>query len=183
MDWYYYIAASSNITDQLQELAFILPKDRFNIFKAFHGLGNLYLYQGKLEEAEEMYQQALAGKEKVLGPNHISTLDTTNSLGLLCFDQGKLKEAEEMYQQALAGKEKALGPGHTSTLGIVNNLGNLYKNQGKLKEAEEMYQRALAGYEKALGSDHSTTPFAMSKTALATSILPPLPPQLHTYWG
>ncbi|KAJ5559378.1 hypothetical protein N7513_001777 [Penicillium frequentans] len=124
---------------------------------AFNGLGNLYSDQGKLKEAKDMYQRALAGREKALGPDHTSTLDTVNNLGILYSEQGKLKEAEEMYQRALAGKEKALGPDHTSTLDTVNNLGLLYKDQGKLKEAEEMYQRALAGYEKALGPDHTST--------------------------
>ncbi|OOQ89534.1 hypothetical protein PEBR_07820 [Penicillium brasilianum] len=126
-------------------------------WNAFNGLGNLYSDQGKLKEAEEMYQRALAGKEKALGPDHTSTLGTVNNLGLLYSNQGKLKEAEEMYQRALAGKEKALGPDHTSTLDTVHNLGGLYKGQGKLKEAEEMYQRALAGCEKALGPDHTST--------------------------
>ncbi|KAJ5715197.1 uncharacterized protein N7483_012378 [Penicillium malachiteum] len=124
---------------------------------AFHGLGILFSNRGKLNEAEEMYQRALVGKEKALGPDHISTLYTVNNLGLLYLDQGKLKTAEKMYQRALTGYEKALGPDHTSTLDTVNNLGILYKEQGKLKEAEEMYQRALAGKEKALGPDHTST--------------------------
>ncbi|CAG8024249.1 unnamed protein product [Penicillium nalgiovense] len=74
-----------------------------------------------------MYQRALAGYEKALGPNHTSTLVTVNNLGNLFSDQGKLKEAEEMYQRALVGQEEALGPNHTSTLDTVNNLGVLYK--------------------------------------------------------
>ncbi|KAJ5955971.1 hypothetical protein N7501_010250 [Penicillium viridicatum] len=131
--------------------------DNLSILGGFHGLGNLYIDQGKLKEAEEMYQRALVGREKALGPDHISTLNTVNNLGILYRDQGKLKEAEEMYQGALAGYEKALGPDHISTLNTVNNLGNLYSDQGKLKEAEEMCQRALAGYEKALGLDHIST--------------------------
>ncbi|KAL4733125.1 hypothetical protein BDV11DRAFT_210460 [Aspergillus similis] len=135
----------------------IWAEDRLNIFRAFHGLSILYSDQGKLKEAEEMCQRALAGKEKALGPDHTSTLMTVNNLGNLYSNQGKLKEAEEMYQQALAGKEKALGPDHTSTLDIVNNFGLLYSDQGKLKEAEEMYQQALAGKEKALGPDHTST--------------------------
>src|SRR6266480_7054003 len=37
-------------------------------------LGVLYHYQGRLEEAEEMYQRALEVKEKGVGPEHILTL-------------------------------------------------------------------------------------------------------------
>jgi tetratricopeptide (TPR) repeat protein len=108
-----------------------------------YSLGLLYADQGKLIEAEQMYQWALQGYEKAWGPEHTSTLDTVNSLGNLYVDQGKLIEAEQMYQRALQGKEKAWGPEHTLTLDTVNNLGDLYVNQGKLIEAEQMYQRAL----------------------------------------
>ncbi|KAJ5712950.1 uncharacterized protein N7483_010131 [Penicillium malachiteum] len=134
-----------------------ISADDIAIWGGLYGLGNLYSDQGKLREAEEMYQRALAGYEKAVGPDHTSTLNTVNSLGNLYFHQGKLKEAEEMYQRALTGFEKALGPDHISTLNTVNNLGSLYSDQGKLKEAEEMFQRALTGKEKALGPDHTST--------------------------
>ncbi|KAI9780438.1 MAG: hypothetical protein M1839_006712 [Geoglossum umbratile] len=124
---------------------------------AYHNLGGLYADQGKLDEAEKMYQRALQGKEKVWGPDHTSTLGTVNNLGSLYADQGKLDEAEKMYRRALQGYEKAWGPDHTSTLDTVNNLGILYKSQGKLDEAEKMYQRALQGKEKAWGPDHTST--------------------------
>ena len=57
-----------------------------------------------------MYGRALAGREKALGPDHTSTLDTVNNLGILYGDQGKLAEAEQMYGRALAGKEKSASP-------------------------------------------------------------------------
>ena len=56
--------------------------------------------------------RALIGKEKALGPEHTSTLDTVNNLGLLYAEQGKLREAGDMYARALVGKKKALGPEH-----------------------------------------------------------------------
>ncbi|KAJ5975009.1 hypothetical protein N7481_008716 [Penicillium waksmanii] len=131
--------------------------DNIETWWAFLRLGDLYINQGKLKEAEEMFQRALAGYEKALGPDHTSTLKTVNNLGVLYKAQGKLKEAEEMFQRALVGYEKVLGPNHIHTLDIVNNLGGLCLNKGKLKEAEEIYQRALAGKEKSLGPDHIST--------------------------
>jgi hypothetical protein len=53
-------------------------------------------------------QQALAGYEKALGPDHTSTLTTVQNLGNLYTGQGKLGEAEQMYQRALAGSELLL---------------------------------------------------------------------------
>jgi len=94
--------------------------------------------QKQFSTAEWMYARVLAGSEKSLGPDHISTLGIVHNLGGLYADQGKLAEAEKMYRRALTGCEKALGPDHISTLGIVNNLGLLYADQGKLAKAEEM---------------------------------------------
>ncbi|EKG09240.1 Tetratricopeptide TPR-1 [Macrophomina phaseolina MS6] len=108
---------------------------------ALHHLGDLYSNQGKLAEAEEMYERALDGYQKAFGPDHTATLTTTNNLGLLYFDQGKVAQAEEMYERALSGYEKALGPDHMSTLTTANILGLLYLDQGKLAEAGAIYQR------------------------------------------
>jgi tetratricopeptide (TPR) repeat protein len=66
-------------------------------------VGNLYADQGKLGEAEQMYERALRGYEEALGPTHMSTLNTVNNLGALYADQGKLGEAEQMYERALRG--------------------------------------------------------------------------------
>jgi tetratricopeptide (TPR) repeat protein len=122
-----------------------------------HSLSILYADLGRLDEAENMHQWALQGKEKALGPEHTSTLDTVNNLGNLYVKLGRLDEAEKMYQRALQGYKEALGPEHTSTLNTVNNLGVLYINLGRLDEAEKMYQRALQGREKALGPEHTST--------------------------
>ena len=78
-----------------------------DIDHAFHNLGLLYTDQGKMAEAEKMYQRALEGYEKAWGPGHTPTLDTVNNLGILYADQGKMAEAEKMYQRALEGREKA----------------------------------------------------------------------------
>ena len=125
---------------------------------AIHGLGMLYADQGKLGEAEKMYQRALEGMEKALGPDHISTLNTINNLGLLYANQGKLGEAEKMCQRALEGYEKALGleiaASYIPALNTVYNLGLLFAGQGDKGRAKAMYLRALAGYQKVFGDDY-----------------------------
>ncbi|ERT02856.1 hypothetical protein HMPREF1624_01159 [Sporothrix schenckii ATCC 58251] len=110
--------------------------------------------QDRLSEAEAMYQRALQGYEKGLGPDNPSTLSTVNNLGLLYSAQGRLPEAEAMLQRALQGFEKAFGPDHRLTLTTVNNLGLLYEERGRLPEVEVMLQWALQGFEKTLGPDH-----------------------------
>jgi tetratricopeptide (TPR) repeat protein len=123
-----------------------------------HNLGLLYADQGKLAEAEHMYQRALQGYEKAWGPEHTSTLDTVNNLANLYADQGKLAEAEHMYQRALQGYEKALGVENITTyipaLNTIWNLGSLFEEENDLAKARIMYSKALAGYEKVVGPNH-----------------------------
>lgn len=56
-----------------------------------------------------MYQWALQGREKALGPEHTSTLSTVNNLGILYSKQGKLAEAEGLFTRALEGYQHAEG--------------------------------------------------------------------------
>jgi len=61
----------------------------------------LYKYQGKLDEAEKMYQRVLQGKEKAWDPDHINTGHGQQLLSVLYKPQSEPDEAEEMYQWAL----------------------------------------------------------------------------------
>jgi tetratricopeptide (TPR) repeat protein len=124
--------------------------------ESLHSLGYL-LEEESRQQAEQMYQRALARKEKAWGLEHTSTLNTVNNLGILYADLGRIDKAEQMYQRALAGYEKAWGLEHTLTLDTINNLGILYADLGRLDKAEQMYQRALTGYEEAWGLEHTST--------------------------
>jgi tetratricopeptide (TPR) repeat protein len=134
--------------------------------------------QDSYDEIEQMYRRALAGREKVLGPEHPYTLTSVDNLALLLknsivwkdldvLERQKLyDEIEQMHRRALAGREKVLGPEHPYTLTSVNNLALLLQNtivwkdldvlerQKLYDEIEQMYRRALAGKEKVLGPEH-----------------------------
>jgi tetratricopeptide (TPR) repeat protein len=79
----------------------LVPDD--GMVGAYFELGYLFNEQNKLALAEQMYERALRGCEKVLGAEHTSTLDTVHNLGLLYRNQGKLALAEQMYERALRG--------------------------------------------------------------------------------
>ncbi|KAH8884106.1 hypothetical protein GQ53DRAFT_609582, partial [Thozetella sp. PMI_491] len=50
--------------------------------------------QGKYDDAEAMYREALALREKVLGRENPSMLTSMNNLALVLKSQGKYDEAE-----------------------------------------------------------------------------------------
>ncbi|KAF7533969.1 hypothetical protein G7Z17_g13438 [Cylindrodendrum hubeiense] len=124
---------------------------------ALGSLGLLYADQGRLQDAEAMYQRALDGYEKAWGPDHTSTLDTVNNLGALYKDQGRLQDAKAMYQRALDGYEKALGPTLIATyipaLNTLENFAILCVELGRVDEALLYYRRARNGVEAVWGRD------------------------------
>ena len=110
---------------------------------AFHNIGDLYAHQGKMTEAEKMYQRALKGYEKAWGPEHTSTLDTVNNLAFLYANQGKHAEAEKMYQRALDGYEKVWSRDHPSRLRTLNNLKLLNASRSEHIKMKKKYPYAL----------------------------------------
>ncbi|KAK3935443.1 hypothetical protein QBC46DRAFT_271821, partial [Diplogelasinospora grovesii] len=99
----------------------------------------------RLSDAEAIYERALRGKEKALGPEHTSTLDTVNNLSSLYADQGRLSDAEAIYERALRGYEKALSHNHVnfhfSALDTIQNLAILYTQLRNIFKARVLYVR------------------------------------------
>jgi tetratricopeptide (TPR) repeat protein len=89
-------------------------------------LGTVYVRQNKLNDAEELYQQALRGYEKTLAPEHPAILNIFENLSSFYAEQHRLEEAEKMGLRALQGCEKILGPEHWATIRAVSKLGDIY---------------------------------------------------------
>ena len=126
-------------------------------------LGDLYLKQDKLKEAEEMYLRALTDKEKIYDVEHPSTLNIVHSLGNLYCDQDKMKEAEKMYLPALTGYEKTQGPDHKSTLSTRFNLGLLYKKRSMFEDATYHFRLVVQGRTSTLEPEHPKTVNALDQ--------------------
>jgi tetratricopeptide (TPR) repeat protein len=120
----------------------------------FNSLGNVARLQGKLDEARDSYERALAGFEKAPGPDHLAAMVVLDNLGITVMMQGKLDEARCFHERALAIWEKVLGPDHPATASSLDYLGRVAKEQGKLAEARNLLERALAIREEALGPGH-----------------------------
>jgi tetratricopeptide (TPR) repeat protein len=117
-------------------------------------LALLYQSQGRYEEAEPLYLQALAIGEQQLGKDHPDVATRLNNLAGHYESQGRYEEAEPLYLQALAISEQQLGKDHPDVAIRLNNLACLYQSQGRYEEAEPLFVRALAIGEQQLGKDH-----------------------------
>ncbi|HJZ83718.1 MAG TPA: tetratricopeptide repeat protein [Polyangia bacterium] len=109
---------------------------------------------GKYDEALPLARQALALREKALGPDSPQTALCVHTLGSLLWFKGDDKSAEQLWRRALATREKALGPEHPDVAATLNNLGSMYNRRRDYGAAEPLLKRALAIREKALGPEH-----------------------------
>lgn len=113
--------------------------------------------QGRHELGLRQVEEALAIREKILGPDHTLTLEGLDCLSIFYWDQGRYREAEILCLRALEGLEKTLGPNHLTTLETINHLGTLSIRLENFERAEAFYLRALIGQQKAQGRDHAST--------------------------
>ena len=110
----------------------LILKDSFEgegVEWAIHRLGYLYADQGKLDEAEKMYERALVGYEKALGSEQVATyipaLNTMQNLALLLSSVGRPRESRDLYTRAQAGVEIVFGHASSRYEKVVEALARL----------------------------------------------------------
>ena len=106
-----------------------LSPDHPSTLNTVKNLGNLYGDQGKLVEAETIYQRALQGYEKALGPgntlHYLPALNTAYNLGRLHSNLGERDEAKSMHSRALVGYGTVFGNDQERCKDVRVRLGDL----------------------------------------------------------
>ena len=75
-----------------------------------NNLGRVMWDQGHLTAARARFENALAIREQVLGPEHPDTATSLNNLASLFQSQGRLSEAHEAGQASRRLRPLRLGP-------------------------------------------------------------------------
>ncbi len=145
--------AEKHFAVALREAKGFGPEDP-RLADSLNNLAAAYHAQGRYNEAEPLYDQALAIREKILGSEHALVGQNQNNLAELYRNQHRYAEAETLQMRALAVRENALGPKHPDVGESLNNLALNYHTQGRYAEAEPLYRRALEIVENALGPEH-----------------------------
>ena len=128
-------------------------------------LAALYYSQGRYEQAEPLYEQALGLRRKLLGEDHPDVTASLNNLARLSYSQGRYEQAEPLYEQALALRRQLLGEDHPDVTASLNNLAYLYYSQGRYEQAEPLYEQALALRRQLLGEDHPDVASSLNNLA------------------
>ncbi|MDR1796756.1 MAG: tetratricopeptide repeat protein, partial [Clostridiales Family XIII bacterium] len=136
-----------------------LPDDESQMkLSRLHNEMGFGLYEkGDYGKALELYDKALAIREKVLGKEHPVTAAIYGHIADVYHEQGEYGKALEWHGKALAIKEKVLGKEHPDTAATYNNIALVYHAQGDYGKALEWLGKALAIKEKVLGKEHPAT--------------------------
>jgi tetratricopeptide (TPR) repeat protein len=125
--------------------------------KIFNALGQSYQFQGKISQAQDYYNKALAIRQKNLNPENPAIADTLVLMGTLEFGRHDLGKSEELLKRALDIQLKALGPNSLSVATTKFCLGVLYQQEKKLDLAKPLVQDAYRIRDDQLGPKDSDT--------------------------
>lgn len=117
------------------------------------GLGRLYAWYRKFEQAEPLLRRTLNIRQSVFGHDHPQTAHSLEDLAALAYRRGDPTAAEHLCTQALAIRLQKLGPYHPDIARNFQALAVLAWDQGKSDEAEQLYRQALAIYQYAGGPE------------------------------
>jgi tetratricopeptide (TPR) repeat protein len=135
-----------------------------------NNLAELYRTQGRYDQAEPLYLQALELRKRLLGEDHPDVATSLNNLAELYNSQGRYDRAEPLCLQALELRKRLLGEDHPDIATSLNNLALLYKSQryksqGHYDQAEPLYLQALELRKRLLGEDHPDVVTSLSNLA------------------
>lgn len=124
----------------IQEARFELGERHPFLAYPLTGLGDLHLSEGRYEEAESLYQQAISVWEEQPTENrHI--ISPLSNLGVTYIRIGRYEEAASLFERVVEIEEKGDKIGLVQTL---DHLAFIHASHERNEEAEVLYRRADA---------------------------------------
>ncbi len=117
-------------------------------------LGQLYIQEGKLDEAEKMLNRSVELLERAAGKDHIETARAVSMVADIARRRGDHQRSLELSRRAYEIHAKAYGEGHPETAKTRFGIGVALEDMGKIDEALVEVGAVLATLETALGPDH-----------------------------
>jgi predicted ATPase/class 3 adenylate cyclase/Tfp pilus assembly protein PilF len=120
--------------------------ERWNSARTLNNLGNVYGAQGKFEEAEPYWRQALEGWEQLdaegLLPDRLGPAAAIDNLGSLARDRKEYALAQQRYEKALEYRKEASND--SLVAGSLLNLGLLAREVGQHDESCKRFHQGLS---------------------------------------
>jgi tetratricopeptide (TPR) repeat protein len=119
-----------------------------------NGLGVLYKFAGRLDEAQSCYERASALLEEAYGPGDPALAVIFHNLAGLAHSRGRSAEGEAYARRSLALHREAFPSDHPVVVADEAHLGAMLQARGALAEAEPLLRRAITFFTERYGEDH-----------------------------
>jgi len=130
-----------------------------------NNLGLVLHEQGRLAEADSVFEEALVRQREIFGEVHPEIATTLYNYGQLQRVLGDYARAEEIARQVVEMDEKLIGPDHPDIAYSKVSLAGLLQRRGDFEGARVLLEDALVLRTRALGPDHQNTAFSINAVA------------------
>lgn len=132
-----------------------------DVLYTLNGLGVLYLYQGRYEEAVPLLRRAV-DRMRHVRPGSYELGEALGNVAGAYAALGRIEEALDVRQEAVAILEEAVGEEHPSTVIQRTSYASDLLLDGRVEAAQREAQRAVDVAVRAFGVEHSYTAFAQN---------------------
>lgn len=158
--------AESQMTTCLLEAASVLKENASNFIKLQINLANVYRFEKKFNEAENIYIKAIEIKEKKLGA-HPDLAHLKKGLAQLYMEMGKNNDVEKLLQSAYDIYKRKLGESNPATVSTQQELANFYRFNNNPVKALELMVKVVEKKKEIYGENHPNFIQALEDLALA----------------
>jgi eukaryotic-like serine/threonine-protein kinase len=122
--------------------------------KKLEGIAGSLLALGRIDEARERLEEALALTDAAFGPDHPHAVRMRGNLVLVLTDAGELDRALTLGERVVAQKRKLFGATDVQVAIALHNLGRVHGRRGEHELARKHHADSLVLWERTLGPDH-----------------------------
>ncbi|KAL9190315.1 hypothetical protein ACHAXT_007526 [Thalassiosira profunda] len=120
---------------------------------------------GSTARAMELFQQSLASRIEVLGPNHVEVATVLNNIGRIHVQHDEFDLALGYYENALRIRRTILGSDNLDYAATAFNAGQSFHQKGELGRASELYNEFLRVALMKFGHAHRDVAVVLSGIA------------------
>jgi CHAT domain-containing protein len=158
-------SAESEMNTSITEASAVLKNNSGNFIKLQVNLANIYKFEKKYKESEELYLNAIAIKEKKLGA-HPDLAHLKKGLAQLYMEMGKTNEVEKLLLSAYDIDKRKLGEKNPATVSVEEELANFYRFTNNTTKALELITKVVAVKKEIYGEAHPNYIQALEDLAL-----------------
>ncbi|MBX3075167.1 tetratricopeptide repeat protein [Candidatus Obscuribacterales bacterium] len=124
-----------------------------------------YLQQGRIEDAERLYKQALIVAERTFPSGDPAIYRAVEDLAQFYYGHEKFRLSEPLVARLLTYRVERLSPDDWLLIRTVDQLADVYEKCGEAVHAQALYKLLLARQEEAFGRNSPVCAFTLSRLA------------------